>query len=41
MIYCPTREKYVEQSDCCVMCKFYKEEKDSCTNDIDELESEE
>jgi len=38
MIYCPVREKYVEQNGCCVMCKNYKEEKDCCMYDIDESE---
>jgi hypothetical protein len=30
MIYCSMRDCYVEQDDCCVLCKFYKEETDSC-----------
>jgi len=38
MIYCPIRELYVEQNDCCVMCKFYEFEKDSCDADIGETE---
>ena len=38
MIYCPIREKYVEQNGWCVMCKNYKEEKDCCMYDIDETE---
>jgi hypothetical protein len=33
MIYCPVREMYVEQDDCCVLCKFYKEEIDTCTRE--------
>ena len=30
MIYCSVREVYVEQDDCCVLCKFYEEKIDSC-----------
>ena len=30
MIFCWTRDKYVEQEDCCVMCKNYDKETDTC-----------
>jgi len=37
MIYCPVREMYVEQDDCCVMCKFYEEKTDSCKREDQKL----
>jgi len=36
MIYCPIRELYVEQNDCCVLCKFYEEKTDTCKRDAEE-----
>jgi hypothetical protein len=30
MIYCWVRDSYVEQDDCCVLCKNYDSEKDDC-----------
>ncbi len=37
MIYCPIREKYVEQNDCCVLCKFYEEIEDDCKREEEEI----
>jgi hypothetical protein len=30
MIYCKVREDYVEQKNCCVLCKDYEEKIDKC-----------
>lgn len=30
MIYCAVRQCYVEQDECCVLCKDYEEKTDSC-----------
>lgn len=33
MIYCWIRDYYVEQNECCVLCKFYIEKTDTCTEE--------
>jgi hypothetical protein len=30
MIYCWIRDCYVEQNECCVLCKSYDEKTDTC-----------
>jgi hypothetical protein len=34
MIYCWVREDYVEQKECCVLCKDYDEKTDSCNVEV-------
>jgi hypothetical protein len=30
MIYCWVRDEYIEQNECCTLCKDYDEKTDSC-----------
>ena len=34
MIYCWVRDCYVEQKNCCILCKYYDETKDNCKEEI-------
>jgi len=38
MIFCWVRDCYVAQKEVCVLCKFYKEETDTCTEEAREEE---